>query len=255
MIDSHCHLHHIKESSHTVLQRAKQAGLEAVVQAANDAESSKWALENLKNFPLPVWPSTGLYPSNAKDDWQNLLSEIRELATDSRIVAIGECGLDRYWDDSYIDRQKDLLRAQIELALDQRLPLILHCRNAYQDLEEVLVPYQSDPHFRGVWHCFDGNLQQAETMISFGLMISISGIITYKKNTELQDTVRQLPIDRLLVETDSPYLSPIPLRGKPNEPANVTHTSHYVAGLIGLDPTTASLTFTNNTKTLFRRGP
>ncbi|MBF0196956.1 MAG: TatD family hydrolase, partial [Planctomycetes bacterium] len=167
------------------------------------------------------------------------------------VVAVGEVGLDLYHSKDFSDEQVRMFQAQIELALEYDLPLILHCREAFDLLWECLSAYKSDSRLRGVWHCFDGSLEQAEKMMAAQFEISISGIVTYKNATELQDVISKLPIERLLVETDCPYLAPMPKRGRANEPAYVDYILTYLSSLLQKDKLELARQTSENTRRLF----
>lgn len=253
MIDSHCHLQRIKEDPASVLLRAREAGLESVLQVAIQLESSLWGLElSKKELPLPIYPTAGLYPSEAKrPDWIQDLAPLDTLLQSKNFVALGEVGLDRYWDESYMDAQKALLRAQIDLALEHDLPIILHCRKAFEDLLEVVNDFYKNSRFRAVWHCFDGEVAQAQAMLDRGVCLSLTGIFTYPSSKALREVVKRLPSSSFMLESDAPYLSPLPMRGKPNEPAYIAHSLDFLAELWGRDKKELEIEMDQKTRAFF----
>ncbi len=252
LLDSHCHLHHCAEDALVLLSRARQAGLSGIVQVGTDVASARFGLELSRRagLPIPVYPSAGLYPTRAAGPWREELPPLRELLAAGGIRAVGEAGLDRHHAAECFPEQVAMLRAQLELACEFKLPIILHCRQAAAPLLELIADFQG-AGLRGVWHCFDGTQEEAALAIERGLHLSLSGLVTFKSAKALQEVSRGLPRERLLIETDSPYLSPVPLRGRPNEPAHVVHVRDFLAQLFGEDPARLAETFAENTRALF----
>lgn len=253
MIDSHCHLHYCKESPVEILNRCKASGIKTAVQVATDVETYQWGKELLdkNDLPIDLGLTVGLYPTLSAEEWEYRVLPLKSALEEKRVVAMGEMGLDLFRDQSYLDEQIKMLEIQIELALMHDLPIILHCREAYYPLYQVLKKYEKDG-LKGVWHCFDGTLEQGLQMIELGYYISLSGLITFKNTLDLQNVVKDLPVERLLVETDSPYLSPVPKRGKPNEPSYVQYVLQYLAKLKGESIEAIDEVTTKNTIDLFK---
>jgi len=252
MIDSHCHLHLCDDEVDDILARAADAGLSALIQVATDVETAHWSLELKKRHRVSpeLYTTAGLYPTRAAGDWRGQIAPLREILEQGEVVALGEAGLDFYRDTSYNDEQCAMLRSQVEMALEFKLPLILHCRKASEQLIALLSDYRS-VELRGVWHCFDGTLSEAISMIEMGFYISLSGLVSFKNTRALQQTSRELPRERVMIETDSPYLSPVPLRGRPNEPAHVVHVRNFLSELWDVDPGELDALFSDNTRILF----
>ena len=252
MIDTHCHLNLCDGDPVEVLQRAASQGLSTLVQVSTHPDSYHWGVElKKKHLPLPVHLSAGLYPSEAASGWPEKLQALEKiLAADASIVAVGEAGLDFHWDQSYIPAQEAMLHAQVELALAHDKPLILHCRNSFDALLSILEAHRHSS-LRGVWHCFDGTAEQAARMVQLGFYLSLSGIITFKSAGTLRAVVEKLPLEHLLIETDSPYLSPAPKRGQKNEPAHVTHVLDGLAQLLGVDRQSLEKKLDDNARRLF----
>lgn len=253
MIDSHCHLHLCQGKPEEILTRARDAGVSSLIQVATNVETYQWGKRlKEKDLPIPVYLSLGLYPSEAEQPWEEEFEKIKNITqSDTELVAIGEAGLDFYWDTSYNDRQEKMLQAQIELAIELQKPLILHCRKAYSRLHEILCTYKGESRLKGVWHCFDGQQEEAESFIELGFYISLAGIVTFNSAKELKNTVLQVPLDWMMIETDSPYLSPAPKRGQKNEPAHVAHTLGFLSQLLEKDPQVLESVFDRNTRNLF----
>lgn len=251
MIDSHCHLHHCEhDDAVNIIQKASESGLSDIIQVSTDPDSYVWAKELLKKeLALPVHLSAGLYPTRAANEWKPDFDKIKKIVENDKPCAIGEIGIDLYRDKSYLDEQVNMMRAHMELAYDFKLPVILHCRNSWESLSKIVLDYRSK--VKGVWHCFDGSYEQAMTLIDIGYYISLSGLITFKSTKELQETVKKLPLEKLLIETDSPYLSPTPLRGKKNQPSHIVHTFNFLSELKECQPKELEIILDNNTRTLF----
>lgn len=234
------------------MMRAKEAGLTAIVQIATDLETSQFGLElcRRKDLPLALHPTAGLYPSEAKGEWKTELDRIEALLKCHDTVALGEVGVDLFHDTTYLNDQISMLRAQIGLAQQVGKPMVFHIRNAFQEVSSLLDELGCRCP-RGVWHCFEGDLEQARSFLDRGWMISFSGLVTYKKNEQLREVARYVPDDAILVETDSPYLSPAPLRKERNEPHKVSIIADFVANLRGIDPILFGELSAKNTRDLF----
>jgi TatD DNase family protein len=251
IIDSHCHLHDEKfaEDLPEVLARAKQAGISHMVTIGCDLKTTENAARVAHSVP-EVYFTAGFHPHDAKHMNDVDFKAIGKLAQDKKCVAIGECGLDYYYLHSSIDEQKTAFTKQIELALEQNLPLVIHLRDAFDDCVSILKSYQGLSG-RVVIHCFSGTLKQAQLFAGMGFFISLSGIITFKKPGELLDVARTIALEQLLVETDAPYLAPHPLRGKRNEPELITYTIDAIAQARGQDATVIKEQTYKNTKQFF----
>lgn len=219
-IDAHCHLQ-FDDDWQEPLARASEAGVERVICVGTDAATSAGALNIAEQAGQRVRAAIGLHPHDAK----NGMAEIDQLVAKwakspgCELVAIGECGLDYYYDHSPRDVQKEVFAAQIDLAKRNDLALVIHTRDAWDDTFEILRSEGVPP--RSVVHCFTGGPEEAHRALDLGLHLSFSGIVTFKNATEVQEAARMCPIDRMMVETDSPFLTPVPHRGRPNEPAFV----------------------------------
>lgn len=220
LIDTHCHL-----EDWVVLERARAAGVAKLINIGCDRETTQKA----RDFGIhqeDVFFSAGVHPHEASKAEPNYSAWMRELASDPKCVAIGECGLDYYYDHSDRETQKRVFKEQINLARELNKPLIIHVRDAYEDCLSFLSPSPSI-----IIHCFSGNRAHAKAFLELGCYLSISGIVTFKNAEELRAVVVETPLEKLLIETDAPYLAPVPYRGKPNEPAYVKLVAEKIAEL------------------------
>lgn len=202
-----------------------------------------------KIYPTMCFPMLGLHPCDVKDDYDQQLEILKQVFDDVKPCAIGEIGIDLYWDKSFIKQQQRAFNLQIDWAKASNLPINIHCRDAFEEVFEILDGQKSD-NLRGIFHCFTGNLQQAEKVISMGLYIGIGGVVTYK-NAGLDKVVAQLPLENLVLETDAPYLAPVPYRGKPNQSAYVVKVAQKIADLKQISIEEVAKITTLNSKEVF----
>lgn len=220
LIDTHCHLEDM-----AVVERARAAGVKRMINIGCDVDSSKQALAFCSNH-ADLFFTAGVHPHEASKAEPGYLEEFKILSQDPKCVGIGECGLDYYYDHSDRPTQRRVFEEQVALALELKKPLIIHVRDAHEDCLERLP--KNHPT---IIHCFSGTREHAKAFLDKGCTISISGIVTFKKAEEIQAAVIETPLERLLIETDSPYLAPVPYRGKPNEPAYVKFVADKIAEL------------------------
>ncbi|MDO9289216.1 MAG: YchF/TatD family DNA exonuclease [Thermodesulfovibrionales bacterium] len=283
LIDTHCHLEMdaFDPDREEVIQRAREAGIEAVVTVGSDLKGNIGSLELSREYDF-IYSSVGIHPHDAKDFTEDVYDKIKKWATEFRIqntpsltlpprgggrgggeqskvnsvqipkvVAIGETGLDYHYDNSPREIQREVFRKQLELAGELGLPVIIHSRESKKDTLEILKESGIN---RGVMHCFSGDMDMAERVMEMGLYISIAGPVTFKNAKNLGGIAKTIPDDYLLIETDAPYLTPEPLRGKRNEPAFVKHTAEKIAELRGISFEDIARITTLNAKRLFRIG-
>ncbi len=250
-IDSHAHLYAdaFDKDREEMLQRAKDQGLEAVVLPNIDRESVDKMFVLTERHPQFLYPSVGLHPCSVGKDHVDELKSLESYLDREEIVAIGETGLDYYWDKSTADLQKNALRIQIEWSLERDLPVILHARDSMDDLIDLVSEYRNTG-LRGVFHCFTGTPEQGRQITDLDFYMGIGGILSFK-NAGLDQVVGELPIDRILLETDAPYLSPVPHRGKRNESAYVALVGKKLASLLGIPEANLAEKTTRNAKRLF----
>lgn len=233
-IDSHCHLNYkgLVEDQQAVLERARSAGVSAMLNISTRA--SEWdEVIGAAERESDVWASVGIHPHEADIHPDVETSTLVERAAHPRVVGIGESGLDFYYDRSDRDRQRASFRAHVAAARETGLPIIVHTRDAEEDTHRILEEEMGKGAFTGVIHCFTASADFARKALDLGLYISISGIVTFKSAKDLQATAKGIPEDRLLIETDAPFLAPVPHRGKPCEPAFVADTARFLAELRG----------------------
>lgn len=259
-IDSHCHLNHDRnaegDTPDAIVARAKAAGVSGMVNInCQIVAEFPTILSTVKKFDN-VWCSVGTHPHDAGVEAEKAvtLDELIALArSDEKIIGIGESGLDYFYDNSPRADQEESFRKHIRACIEADLPLIVHARDADADIIRVIRSENPDKKLRGVMHCFSSGPKLAEDALEEGFYISLSGIVTFKKSTELQDIIRTVPLDRLLVETDAPFLAPMPYRGKTNEPAYVAHTGAFGAELKNVDVESFAKITTENFFTLFNK--
>ncbi len=252
-IDTHAHLcdSAFRETLPSVLNRARQAGVRQIINVATTAQSSREAVEIAESTP-GVFASVGIHPNYAHEAAEADWAKVCDLANNAQVVALGETGLDKYWDDCPWPVQVENFWRHINFSAETRLPLIIHARDCWDDIIAILRAAASQQELRGVMHSFTGSTEQAETLLSFGLHISFAGMLTYKKSLELRETASQIPYNRILVETDSPYLSPEPKRShRPNESSLMIHTAAVLADCQKVDLGQIALWTTENARRLF----
>ena len=234
-VDSHCHLNYkgLVEDQAAVLARAKAAGVTGMLNISTREREWDDIVAVAMSSP-GIWASIGIHPHEADEHPDIDTAKLVSAARHDRAIAIGETGLDYYYNHSDRARQRASFRAHIAAARESGLPLIVHTRDAEADTAEILGDEMGTGSYSGVIHCFTASQEFAETALALGLYISISGIVTFKNALALQDSANRVPDDRLLIETDSPFLAPVPHRGKPCEPAFVADTARFLAGLRGV---------------------
>ena len=234
LTDSHCHLNYkgIVEEQAAVLERARAAGVTTMLNISTRASEWDDVIGVAAREP-DVWASVGIHPHEADLHPDIETQTLMGRAQHPRVVGIGESGLDFYYDHSDRDRQRDSFRSHIAAARETKLPIIVHTRDAEDDTYQILAEEMGRGAFSGVIHCFTASADFARKALDLGLYISMSGIVTFKNAKDLQATAKGIPADRLLIETDSPFLAPVPHRGRPCEPAFVADTARFLADLRG----------------------
>lgn len=256
IIDTHCHLDvdYAPKSLEQILEEAKKEGVSTLISIGTDLETSQTAAEFSEKNPS-IYHTVGFHPHEAKKMKSKDLKTIESMAKHSKCVAIGEIGLDYHYDHSPREDQNKRLKEQLELARKLELPVVIHSREAEEDLLKQLTEHTSQMKTSrppGVIHCFSGTRGFAEACVDLGFYISFSGIITFKKAEDVRSTAKIIPENRLLVETDSPYLAPVPFRGKKCEPAMVKLNATKLAEIRGMDLSEIAKLTTKNAKDLFQ---
>lgn len=257
LVDSHCHLDYFEqEGVDTVVARAQSAGVgQLVTISVRISQFDK--LRGIAHANDAVSFTVGTHPHHASKPEEKAVTmeDIVKLAGDPQVVGIGESGLDYFYKNSEVDDQKESFRKHIRACLETDLPLVVHARDADKDCAQILKEECDGGKLRGVMHCFSSGRALAEAALEIGFYISFSGILTFNKSDELREIAKDVPKDRLLVETDAPYLAPEPFRGKRNEPANVVYTARRLGELFGMDEGEIAALTTANFHRLFNRAP
>ena len=249
LTDTHCHLYYkdLKKDLQGVFDRANKLGVNRFICAATNMEDVHQCIEIAENYDQ-VFCSSGIHPHDTKDAPKNYIEKIYNLMSNDKMVAIGEIGLDYFRNISDSNIQKQRLREQLKIALEIDKPVIIHNREADEDMISILTEF---PEVSGVAHCFSSDLDMANQFLELGYYISFSGNLTFK-NSHLPSVAKELPLDRLLVETDSPFLSPVPFRGKPNEPARVRYVAEKLAEIHNIALEEIANITTENASKIFR---
>ena len=237
MIDTHSHIFESEflDDLPEVITRAKEVGVQKIFLPNIDDTTVDAMLEVCRQYPGYCYPMLGFHPTSVDADALKKVKEMKKRITKGHpYIAIGEVGLDLYWDKTYIKEQKQVLEEQIQWALEEDLPLVIHCREAFPELFEVLRPYK-ETKLSGVFHSFTGTVEEAEELVGYTrFMIGVNGVVTFKKST-LPDALKIIPMERLVLETDSPYLAPVPFRGKRNETSYVKRVALKLAELYEME--------------------
>jgi TatD DNase family protein len=256
-IDTHAHLsdEQFRDDLPAVLERAASAGVRRIVAVATTAAESAACIALAESYPA-VAATVGIHPNQAAQAAPGDWDEVVRLVTNPEVRAIGETGLDRHWHDTPFALQEDYFARHLELSRRHDLAVVIHCREAEADVVRLLRDHhERHGPVRGVMHSFTGDAETAAACLAMGLHISFAGMLTYRNAQPLRDVAARLPLDRLLVETDSPYLAPVPRRGRRNEPANVVHTAACLAQVLGVEPAVVAEKTTQNGRVLFGLQP
>ncbi len=234
MIDTHTHIdgEEFNEDRTQAVLRAKEAGVEKIFVPAIDLTSTETILRICKEFPGYAYPMIGLHPEEVKADWKEQLAKMKDILAreNHQFIAIGEIGLDFYWSREFEKEQLQAFEAQVEWAIEYNLPLMIHCRKAQNELVAILKRYENQLLRGGVFHCFTGNAIEAEQLLSFKrFVLGIGGVLTFKKSHLPEVLPSVVPLERIVLETDSPYMAPVPMRGKRNESAFVPYVLKKLA--------------------------
>jgi len=256
LIDSHCHLDYLARDGdlEEVIARAHAAGVDTMITICTKLTEFD-GVRSIAEQHDGIYCSVGVHPHEADAEGQGDTKRLLPLTDHPKVVGIGETGLDYFYEHASRDQQRRSFRAHIAASRETGLPLIVHSRDADDDTAEILRDEHGQGPFPGVIHCFTAGPDLAKTALELGLYISISGIVTFRKADELRDIVRDIPMERLLIETDAPYLAPEPKRGKRNEPAFVAHTAAAVAKIKGISTKELTRITTDNTRRLFNKIP
>ena len=254
-VDTHCHLdgEEFAEDLEQVIARAREAGVKAIGVPGIDLKSCDSVMALCERYPDFCFPMLGLHPEEVRNDWREVLDIIKLKAQSSKfkVLAIGEIGLDFYWSREFEEAQLQVFEEQVRWSVELQLPLMIHCRKAQNEMVNILKRYKDDLP-GGVFHCFTGNAIEAQELLSFErFALGIGGVLTFKKS-KLPETLKEaVPLDRIVLETDAPYMAPVPMRGQRNEPAFVAYVLSKLAEIYGVDEETVSAVTTANVERVF----
>ncbi len=251
LTDTHTHLYYEAdpEKLTQLMQRCFDKNITRLFLPNVDSSSISQVFNLVNLYPENCFPMLGLHPCDVKENFQEELNIILKAAEQSKIYAIGEIGIDLYWDKTTLPFQQQAFRQQIEWAKELNLPIVIHCREAFDEIFEILTELK-DNKLRGIFHCFTGNAEQAAKVIELDFYLGIGGVLTYK-NSGLDKTLADVSLDHLVLETDSPYLTPVPFRGKPNESSYLVYVAQKLADLKQVSIEEVARVTTLNSKTIF----
>jgi TatD DNase family protein len=251
LTDTHTHLYYetIADKRAELMERCISNNISRLFLPNVDLASVPLVFDLVRAYPDQCFPMLGLHPCSVKENWEQELNDIKAAHQQNKIFAIGEIGIDLYWDKTFLAEQIEAFRVQINWAKSLKLPIVIHCRDAFNEVYEVLQQEQ-DENLRGIFHCFTGTLEQANKVTALGFYLGIGGVVTYK-NAGLDKIIPEIDLRHIVLETDSPYLTPVPFRGKPNESSYLIYIAQKVAELHQTDMDTVASITTENSKVLF----
>lgn len=249
--DTHTHLYseEFNEDRNEMIQRAIDSGVSRFFIPAIDSTFTQSMYELERNYPENMFLMMGLHPTHAKDNYLDELKHVEEELAKRKFYAIGEIGIDLYWDKKHLQEQQDAFRKQIQLAKKYKLPIVIHGREAFDEIFAILEEEKSDDLY-GIFHCFSGNLEQALQAISYNMKLGIGGVVTFK-NGKIDQFLDQISLKDIVLETDSPYLAPVPFRGKRNESSYLVNVVAKLATIYGLTQEEVAVVTTENSKAIF----
>jgi TatD DNase family protein len=251
LTDTHTHLYYetIVGKRAELMERCISNNINRLFLPNVDLASVPLLFDLVRAYPDQCFPMLGLHPCSVKENWEQELNDIKAAHQQNKIFAIGEIGIDLYWDKTFLAEQIEAFRVQINWAKSLKLPIVIHCRDAFNEVYEVLQQEQ-DENLRGIFHCFTGTLEQANKVTALGFYLGIGGVVTYK-NAGLDKIIPEIDLRHIVLETDSPYLTPVPFRGKPNESSYLIYIAQKVAELHQTDMDTVASITTENSRVLF----
>jgi len=251
LTDTHTHLYleQFDSDRAEVIQKAMDNNITRFFIPAIDSTyySAMFDLEN--KFPNNIFLMAGLHPTHVKENFKDELDHVKKMLKERKFYAIGEIGIDLYWDKTYLQQQQEAFKTQINWAKEMSLPIVVHCRDAFDEIFEILEDVKEDS-LLGIFHCFTGNLEQARQAISYGLKLGIGGVVTFK-NGKIDQFLNEIPLKNIVLETDSPYLAPTPFRGKRNESSYLVNVVDKLVDIYGLTPDEIAQITTQNSKDVF----
>ena len=249
--DTHTHLYSeaFDNDRNKMMQRALDANVSRFFIPAIDSTYTTSMLQLEKDFPENVFLMMGLHPTHVKDNYKDELAHVEDMLASHKFYAVGETGIDLYWDKSTLGIQQEAFRYQIKLAKQYKLPIVIHCRESFNEIFEVLED-EKDGELFGIFHCFTGTFEQAQKAISYNMKLGIGGVVTFK-NGKIDQFLNKIDIKHIVLETDSPYLAPTPFRGKRNESAYILNVLNKVSEIYGVSQEEISRITTKNSKAIF----
>lgn len=249
--DTHTHLYSeaFDEDRDGIIQRAIDLGVTRFFVPAIDSTYTERMLQLKNDYPDNIFLMAGLHPTHVKENYEEELGHVKQLMRKHQYYAIGEIGIDLYWDKTFLREQQEAFARQIRLAKAMELPIVIHCRDAFDEVFEVLEQEKED-NLRGIFHCFTGNLEQAQKAISYNMKLGIGGVVTFK-NGKIDTFLNQIDIRNIVLETDAPYLAPTPFRGKRNESSYIVYVLKKIAALYDMTETKVAEITTENSKEVF----
>ncbi|WP_046743981.1 TatD family hydrolase [Kordia zhangzhouensis] len=249
--DTHTHLYSeaFEEDQKEMMQRAIDSGVQRFFVPAIDSTYTERMFQLEKDFPKEVFLMTGLHPTHVKENYKEELAHVEYLLTNRKFYAVGEIGIDLYWDTTFLKEQQEAFQYQIQLAKKYKLPIVIHCRDAFDEVFEVLEKEKGEELF-GIFHCFTGTKEHAEKAIKYNMKLGIGGVVTFK-NGKIDQFLAHIPIKHIVLETDAPYLAPTPYRGKRNESSYIVNVLEKVASIYKISTEDAARITTENSKAVF----
>ena len=250
-IDTHAHLYSspLNVNRELIIQNAINNGIDTIIMPAIDSDTLESMLELEAAYPNNCIAMMGLHPCSVKDNVQQELDIVEAQLKKRKFIAIGEIGLDYYWDKTFIQQQIEAFTIQMQWALEKQLPIVIHTRNAMGETIEAVKPF-AKKGLRGIFHCFSGSQESAQQIISMGFHLGLGGVLTYK-NAKVAEAIKEIPMSHFVLETDAPYLSPVPYRGKTNEPAFMIEVAKKLAEIKNIPLQEVAAITTNNAKEVF----
>ena len=251
-IDTHAHIYidRFKDDLNEIINRSLEQNVTQILMPNIDVATIDDVIATGKAYPEVCKPMVGLHPCSVNDQWKEDLQKLRPFLDDKKIIAVGEIGIDLYWDKTYAKAQEEAFRYQISWAKELGLPIVIHSRAAIDITIEIVTELQ-DGNLKGVFHCFDQSYEHGQRIINTGFYMGLGGVITYKKNNEIREAISQLPMSALILETDAPYLPPVPYRGKRNESSYIPIVAEMLSQIKDISIDEVAQITTENAKALF----
>lgn len=251
LIDSHIHLYSkaFKADQKILIEQARQQNIKKFLLPNIDLSTINDMISLCQKYPKICHPMIGLHPCSVKNDYLTVLEELKKQINSANFIAIGEIGIDLYWDKTFIEEQKQAFRTQIHWAKKYKLPIVVHCRNSFDEIYKILKE-EADNNLHGVLHCFSGDLEQAKKIIDLNFFLGIGGVLTFK-NSGLELVIKKIPIEKIIIETDGPYLAPTPYRGKRNDPKYLSLIAMKLCDIKNISMSKLTNQLYKNTNSLF----